>query len=111
MSACHISFAIRTHCQHQRFEESRTDENQTVTEDRTRHIGESLAVAHRPDLFAGSRIIRCSPVRTGTDHLCASSSLNHQRRCVSLVSLDRKSTRLNSRSPCNLVCRLLLEKK
>src|SRR5256885_10244885 len=25
--------------------------------------------------------------------------------------LDRKSTRLNSRSPCNLVCRLLLEKK
>src|SRR3989454_6559433 len=25
--------------------------------------------------------------------------------------VDRKSTRLNSRSPCNLVCRLLLEKK
>src|SRR5256885_13236896 len=25
--------------------------------------------------------------------------------------LDRKSTRLNSQSPCNLVCRLLLEKK
>src|SRR5256885_9804104 len=24
---------------------------------------------------------------------------------------DRKSTRLNSQSPCNLVCRLLLEKK
>src|SRR2546426_8659454 len=24
---------------------------------------------------------------------------------------DRKSTRLNSKSPCNLVCRLLLEKK
>src|SRR5205807_6852083 len=28
-----------------------------------------------------------------------------------LRSADRKSTRLNSRSPCNLVCRLLLEKK
>src|ERR1022692_150461 len=26
-------------------------------------------------------------------------------------STDRKSTRLNSKSPCNLVCRLLLEKK
>src|SRR5256885_1274955 len=28
-----------------------------------------------------------------------------------LLELDRKSTRLNSKSPCNLVCRLLLEKK
>src|SRR5256885_12959005 len=27
------------------------------------------------------------------------------------ASRDRKSTRLNSKSPCNLVCRLLLEKK
>src|SRR2546426_5022015 len=26
-------------------------------------------------------------------------------------TIDRKSTRLNSQSPCNLVCRLLLEKK
>src|SRR5256885_11155606 len=27
------------------------------------------------------------------------------------LSVDRKSTRLNSKSPCNIVCRLLLEKK
>src|ERR1039457_7558532 len=27
------------------------------------------------------------------------------------LRIDRKSTRLNSQSPCNLVCRLLLEKK
>src|SRR2546426_8514843 len=27
------------------------------------------------------------------------------------VALDRKSTRLKLQSPCNLVCRLLLEKK
>src|SRR5256885_9274485 len=30
---------------------------------------------------------------------------------LNVANPDRKSTRLNSQSPCNLVCRLLLEKK
>src|ERR1022692_775810 len=33
------------------------------------------------------------------------------RQVHNLARRDRKSTRLNSSQPCNLVCRLLLEKK
>src|SRR6516162_3165050 len=45
---------------------------------------------------------------TKTSRLGPSICAAHLTRCG---FLDRKSTRLNLQSPCNLVCRLLLEKK
>src|SRR2546428_9409811 len=62
----------------------------------------------RSTLFPYTTLFR-SPVHPdGADlHLERRAAFADDRR---VQRLDRKSTRLNS-SPCNLVCRLLLEKK
>src|SRR5690348_17445536 len=46
-----------------------------------------------------------------TSASAASPSRARRRSATSAGSTDRKSTRLNSKSPVHLVCRLLLEKK
>src|SRR5256885_12741929 len=51
------------------------------------------------------RHFHCCPARTQTE------SAGCRDRVIVVGSLDRKSTRLELQSPCNLVCRLLLETK
>src|SRR5256885_9898992 len=72
----------------------------------------------RSTLFPYTTLFR-SPTRTapgGRTHgdrfgLAAQHEQNPSVRIELDHVADRKSTRLNSQSPCNLVCRLLLEKK
>src|SRR5256885_9448473 len=68
-------------------------------------------------LFRSPPEAPAGPLETTSGSHCTTSTratdAPHGRLAANLspASQDRKSTRLNSRSPCNLVCRLLLEKK
>src|SRR2546426_1322328 len=50
-------------------------------------------------------------VERGVGSICRVKSVGQLPGVGNAVAVDRKSTRLKLQSPCNLVCRLLLEKK
>src|SRR5205807_7288135 len=65
----------------------------------------------RSTLFPYTTLFRSVAIRKRNDRRRYSAKICNEVQFCQGVSQDRKSTRLNSRSPCNLVCRLLLEKK
>src|SRR5688500_19835482 len=58
-----------------------------------------------------SRFVSMGFSLVGTADAAPFLSTVYVDRAQSVARVDRKSTRLNSQSPCKLVCRLLLEKK
>ena len=91
MAVRHVARPIGPHRHDRRLVEPGREKDEAVAVDRARDVGEPVAVAHPPDLFAVHGVVGRGPERTDADHLVAIADTNDERRGVRLVG--RKATR------------------
>ena len=85
MSARHIAFAVRTDGDERRRLKPGGDEDEALSEHRTRHVREAIAVADAPDLLAGQRLVGRRPIRADRHELIAIADGDDERRRIRLI--------------------------
>src|SRR5437660_8233930 len=85
MSSGHVAGAVRPYREQRRLLEPRGDVHEPVAVHRTRHVGESLVIAHAPDFFPRLRIVRGRAICSHADDFVPFADLNHAWCRVCLI--------------------------
>src|SRR6185436_19355440 len=85
MTARHVASTVGTHGDERRSLKPGRDVHETLSEHRTRNVGEAIAVADAPDLLAGQRLVCRGTIGPDRHELILLADGDDERRRVRLI--------------------------